>query len=139
MKRNAPDHPKMLDLQARLGIGKALAVGTVGLLWHWTAKYAMDGAIGRWSNASIAAGCSWEGNPDALVEGLVKSRLVDVVDGDARLVVHDWSEHAEDQVHNALARKVQLFADGTVPQLTKLGDKDRATVRALWAANGYNP
>ena len=119
MKRGTPDHPKVLDLQQRLGIGRALAVGLLELLWHWTARYAPAGDVGRWSDGALAAGCGWDGDPAALVSALVAARFLDE-HATARLVVHDWREHADDAVHSALYRAVRCFVDGTEPRASRL-------------------
>ena len=77
MKRGATEHPKMADLARRLNVPIYVAVGVMECLWHWTAKYAPAGDVGKWGLAGIAKGVNWDGPADGLVEALVASRFVD--------------------------------------------------------------
>lgn len=124
MKRGATDHPKTKRLARTLGIGLAQAVGHLELLWHWTARYAPAGDIGRYDDAEIAEGCAWEGDPATFIAALLACPWVDASETH-RLVVHDWPEHADDAVHRALARACERFSDGTIPTLTRLSDTER--------------
>lgn len=118
MKRTGIDHPKTMDLAMRLNRPQYQAVGILECLWHWTAKYAPHGNVGRWSNAAIAGGIKWDGDPDELVEALVGSKLLDRhPDESIRLLVHDWPDHCDDGVHAQLAKAVELFADGSMPRI----------------------
>ncbi len=132
MKRGTPDHPKVLDLMTRLGLGRAHAVGVLELFWHWTARYAPAGDVGRWTDAALAAGCGWEGDPAELVEALVASRFLDRHD-EARLIVHDWPEHADDAVRVALYRAVKFFADGTEPKPSRISKMERERLEERWS------
>lgn len=78
------------------------------LLFHFTAKFAPQGNIGRWTNDQIASGMRWPGDPDLLVRGLVEGGWLDE-DKKLRLVVHDWSEHADDSVKKRLIRSGLKF------------------------------
>ena len=72
------------------------------------------GGIGRLDNQSIADEMFWSGDPEALVSALVGAGWIDE-DAGCRLIVYGWSEHADDAVHMALARRGEVFADGTDP------------------------
>ena len=79
MKRGTPEHPKMLMLQALLGIEKFQAVGILECLWHWASRYAIQGDVGKWPNKAIALGIGW--NPDdadRLVDALVQAGWLDL-------------------------------------------------------------
>jgi hypothetical protein len=54
MKRGTPRHPKVAELASRLKITRYGSVGLLEMLWHFTAQYALDGAIGRFSDDAIA-------------------------------------------------------------------------------------
>jgi hypothetical protein len=124
MKRRTPDHPKTLDLVDALGCSRIEAVGILELLWHFTIYFAPAGDVGRWSNARIASGIRWSGDPDTLVAALVKVRwLEEAVPG--RLRVHEWYEHADDAVHMALARAGRRFVTGEVPRMHRLSKRER--------------
>jgi hypothetical protein len=127
MKRGADDHPKLLNLASRLGIQKYAAVGLLEMLWHWTAKYAPSGAIGKYSDADIARGLGWDGDAQVLIESLVWSKFVDH-DDEHRIVIHDWFDHADDAVHLSLARSTTLFCGGQVPKLTRLTKSERGRI-----------
>lgn len=113
-----PDHPKTIALCERLKINRALAVGTLELLWHFTHRYAPQGDIGRWPPIAIAKAVYWDGDPETLIEALVQERWIDR-DPDRGLIVHDWSEHCDHGVHTHLAKRRLLFADGTRPYLRR--------------------
>ena len=85
MKRGTPDHPKVADLCRLLNIGKAEAVGTLELLWHFTAKFAPQGDVGRFPDEAIAAAVGWNhrsgvkgvSSSHQLISALVKSGWLD--------------------------------------------------------------
>src|SRR6185437_12926124 len=118
MKHEAHDHPKLRTLARLLGVRQYAADGLFDRLIRVTSKYAPRGDIGRFTNEEIASSLDWEGDSDSLVASFVGSRLLDERD-DCRLAVHDWSHHCEDSVHLRLARKTELFADGTMPRLSR--------------------
>ncbi len=119
MKRGAPDHPKMDALAEALGIELWGAVGLMECLWHFTAKFAPAGDIGKYSNWQIANKLGWQGDPSALMQALVNAHFVDH-DDQHHYIVHDWSQHCEDAVQRELARKGQRFADGKKPNIARL-------------------
>ena len=140
MKRGTPEHPKTLALARRiaglLGIDRQLAldvaIAKLERLWHWTAKWAPSGDLSPHAAEAIEDGIGWTGELGALVDAMVEVRFLDRL-GD-RLVVHDWSEHADGAVHASLARSVGLFADGARPKPPKLGPGERARIDAAYAA-----
>lgn len=132
MKRGTPDHPKMLMLQARLGLPKYAAVGLLESLWQFTARYAPAGDIGKYPSLVIAQSIGWDRDPDQLIAALVETGWIDR-DGEGQLVVHDWSEHADDFVHLQLARAGQYFADGTRPRVSRLSREERQAVEQRYA------
>lgn len=112
MKRGTPEHPKTMALMDALGIGKATAVGLLELLWHFTARFAPRGDIGRFSNRAIANSIDWDRDPDELIAAMVKCGWLDE-HTEHRLVVHDWSEHADGAVRLWLSKRKLNFADGS--------------------------
>lgn len=110
------------------------AVGFLELMWHWTARFAPPGDIGRWSDAEIAGALRWEGEPAVLIGALLDSRFLDH-DFNHRLIVHHWSEHADDAIHIALARRLETFADGTRPSTRRLSSKERETLEKRFRAH----
>lgn len=125
MKRGALDHPKTVELNAKLNEPMRATWGLVEGLVHYVTKYAPEGDIGKWSDASIAKGVAWEGDPAVLIAALVETRWLDVDVTGVRLFVHDWPEHADDAVHAQLARAGKLFANGAAPKLTRLQSEER--------------
>lgn len=125
MKRGATDHPKMLALAQALSGPVYVAVGVVECLIHWTAKYAPRGNVGKWNDDVIARGIGWQGEATVFVDALVFSGWLDA-DPEHRLIVHDWSEHADDAVQRHLARAGELFADGTPPSTARLDGREKA-------------
>ena len=111
MKRGTPRHPKMLRLLQALGLHpkhKAEVVGYLELLWHFTAEYAPRGDIGRYADDQIEGACEWYGKCGRLVEAFTTSGWVDM-DREHRLIVHDWSDHADGTVKKKLERAGQSF------------------------------
>jgi len=107
-----------------LNIEFALAVGIMELLWHYTARYAPRGDIGKWSNDDIARNVRWRGNPDELVAGLVKAGWLDE-DPEYRLIIHDWHVHSDQACDRYLARHGLDYAKGTPARRGgKNGDND---------------
>lgn len=131
MKRGAPDHPKMRRLARRLGLPHMAAVGCMEMLWHWASRYAQDGAIGRYDDDDIADALYWTEPAERLITALVEAGFVDR-DEQRRLMLHGWSEHCEDAVHATLARARAWFADGSAPNLAKLGKDERAEAESFY-------
>jgi hypothetical protein len=97
MKRGTPRHPKTDHLMGLLRLERWAAVGVLESLWHFTAGYAPRGDVGRFSDAEIAAGIDWRGDPTQLTQALVQARWLDRCRCH-RLRVHDWPEHADQTV-----------------------------------------
>ena len=108
MKRGATDHPKVFDLCERLKIRRPAAIGYLELLFHFTAKYAPQGDVGRFSDKRIEAALDWPGAAGKLVSALCEAGWIDR-DAEHRLVVHDWCDHADDSVKKRLARSGLQF------------------------------
>lgn len=116
MKRGTPDHPKVAHLCQLLNIGKAEAIGTLELLWHFTAKFAPKGDIGKYPDSAIARAVEWQ-RPTGergvtpgckLSDALVTAKWLDRCPVH-RLIVHNWSEHADQSVARNLARHKLAF------------------------------
>lgn len=152
MKRGTIDHPKMDELRLALDLPKWGAPGLLETLWHWAAEYCPEGDIGRYSAQTIARAIGWdEADADRLIEALVDTGWVDALPDEEpteepvrtpcarrahvvrRLVIHDWSTHAEDYVHLRLARSGRVFADGTMPKLTRLNATERRKIKRTYA------
>jgi len=131
VKREAFEHPKTMDLMSRLGIDQAKALGTLAMLWNWTADHAIQGNIGKWPDGAIARGCSWDGEASVLVRALVDSRWLDE-NADHRLLVHDWPDHCERWVKAKLVKMgkwfVEAYAVGSTVR-TVVGSADATAPR----------
>lgn len=108
MKRSTPEHPKLLDLCARMKLRRWEAVGILESLWHFTAKFAPQGDIGKHSNSAIARAIDWNRDPDRLIQGLLDSRWLDPCDCH-RLMIHDWQDHADQTLKRLLASRNLAF------------------------------
>jgi hypothetical protein len=111
MKRGTTEHPKMMMLASVLGIQKWGAVGLMESVWHFTAKYAPQGDIGKYSDEMIAAGIGWNEDPKRLIQALIDCQWAEM-SGQGRLLIHDWSEHSDDYADKYLSRHGLLYADG---------------------------
>lgn len=99
----------MHDLALRLKIpakyGIATANGIMERLWHYAAKYAPQGDIGKAPDAFIAEACGWPAkDAAALIRALCESKWLDVCEK-RRLIVHDWAEHADESVKKTLKNR----------------------------------
>jgi len=102
--------PKIRRLAVVLRIPWPHALGLAGLLWRFTAKHAPTGEIGRHDDEEIAAALEWPGEAEDLVAALVRCRLLDPTESAARLLVHDWPEHAPRYVSATLKRQKLRFS-----------------------------
>lgn len=136
MKRGSTEHPKFKRLCRRLpSENPARIVGILELLWQFTARVAKAGDIGKWTDEDIAEAVFWSDKPVAeLIEALVSEGWLDR-DRTHRLVVHGWSEHADDATHMSLARAVTYFADGRQPRLSRLSREERPRIEEQFRAH----
>jgi hypothetical protein len=138
MYKAVPDHPKFATFQAMLKLSKATAAGYLELMWHFAARFALGGNVGKFSDTEIEASLGWDGETGALIAALVASRWLDRSDVH-RLVVHDWSHWAEEYVHTQLARKRERFADGTIPKSGRLNKVERDRFNAAFGDDHQDP
>lgn len=109
MKRGTPDHWKMKDLARRLNIPPMYAIcwanGCLERLWHYAARYCLQGDIGRVPDAEIAEVCGWPvKSAGRLVDALVEARWLDRSSAH-RLLIHDWPEHCDESVKKTLKNR----------------------------------
>lgn len=132
MKRGVPDHPKLYLLQLELerlmidhgvpaevcrGISRTYTIGLLERMWHWCARYAIRGDIGRWPDRIIAEAVGWPYDAAQLIEALVATRWLDQVDDPAiRLVVHDVGDHADNTWRQCLVDAGLTWWDGADPR-----------------------
>lgn len=103
MKRGGPRHPKTIEFSELLGIRRAHAVGILELLFHFAAEFAPAGDVGKFTDKRIAAALDWGGAPDKLISAMVEARWLER-HPTARLLVHDWDEHADRTTVQRLTR-----------------------------------
>lgn len=125
MKRGTPEHPKIMDfaeaihgyltekgLAIPFELVSSLACGMIERLWHYTARYAPAGDIGKHSDLRIALATGWQYDAQFLIETLIKCRLIDAVATESRLYVHDWHDHSDDAADKWLHDKGLTYANG---------------------------
>lgn len=145
-KRGTHDHPKTKGLARILQIPRAQAYGMLCLLWEFAADRCPQGDVGKYTDEEIAEELLWPEDRDCktLIDALVEKKWLDrdvvVSDGcSGRLVIHDWVDHCEDSVHMALARAGRYFATGVMPKLSRLSDKEKGKVLALYKSGDVEP
>ncbi len=110
-------HRKTLVLAAELGIEPDLAVARVMRLWCWSLDNCPDGDLSALPPAVLAAGANWSGDPEALVNGLLRAGFLDRQD--ERLLLHDWWEYAgrliERRRDDALRKRAARTRAGPAP------------------------
>jgi hypothetical protein len=112
MKRAALGHPKMNKLARILHLAHWGAVGIMESIWQFTAKHAIQGNIGRWTDKEIADGIEWGGDTSRLISALEESGFLDY-DSQYRFLVHDWPDHADQSVRKTLHSKGLKFIEGS--------------------------
>jgi len=110
MKRDALNHPKMLDLASTLNCTRAQAIGIMTLLWDMCATFTPRGDIGKLRNGSISRSCDWHENPDEFIQALLDTGWLEAHDSH-RLIVHDWPDHCEQWVKLKMQRLKIDFLD----------------------------
>lgn len=111
--RAVPDHPKFAHLKSLLRMPKGAALGYLECVWHFAGRFTPQGNIGKYADTAIEAWVEWDGEPGYLIEALVESRWIDR-DDFFRLLVHDWSSHADKATKQALTRANLKFCVPTV-------------------------
>jgi hypothetical protein len=114
MKLDALDHPKTMDLAARLNVELPTAIGYLELLWAYTGKHAPQGNIGKWPDGAIARACYWMGRPELFIQALQEAGFIDA-DSSHRLTIHDWREHAPRWVKSKLKTLNLAFVEDAPP------------------------
>jgi hypothetical protein len=104
MKRGTAEHPKVLSLMAELKIPLYSACGLLELLWHFAAKYCVQGDVGRFNDKAIAKALGWRGDAQKLLSALVECGWLDR-DNAHRLLIHDWQDHADQTVQRVVAKR----------------------------------
>jgi hypothetical protein len=116
MKNEGFNHPKVLLAARDLGVSLCAIRGVLVGVWHVAAVNYPAGDVGRCSNEELAVAIGWDGDPERLVEVLVKRRLLDAVSEEqGRLYVHDWHIHCQDYTRQTLRNRKQNFANGATP------------------------
>lgn len=115
--RGTLTHRKTRRLAAALKIPLPFALGILETLWHVTAERAPTGAIGAsMTDQDIADEMYWDGDAKELIEALVQSGWIDRCSTN-RLVIHDWSKHADQSVRRKVARRRETMVSHVQPCL----------------------
>lgn len=108
MKAGTQNKVKFIKLERALGIPKYQVAGILESIWSIAAESTKWGDIGRHSNEDIALTIGWDlVDSDRLIDALVTTGWLDRVEGQARLVVHDWEEHCPDYVRKRIKRLLE--------------------------------
>lgn len=99
-------HPKTRKLARALHVSIPCVIGHLHLLWWWCLDYADHGDILSYDAADIADAMMWEGDPDQLIEELVRARFLDRSNG--QLEVHGFWERARLYVERKEANKLRM-------------------------------
>lgn len=99
-KKETTQHVKFKKARLRLGISTPLLLGHLEMLWQQAAITA-NPVMARGDVEAIA---EWEGEPNKLIETLIDTNWIDVVD-DANVQIHDYWEHAPNYVVGSFVKK----------------------------------
>jgi len=122
MKWQALDNPKTLRLQELLGMTYRETIGVLELFFHFVAKHAPDGAVGKFRPSAIADAVDWpaDRDPDDLIDALLSCGR----DGRPgylerhkthELIVHDWRDHATNTLKRYVSRGTIKFVEPDPP------------------------
>ena len=128
MKSGTEAKLKFKQLQRRLGLAVWQARGLLDTLWNFAANNCPAGDIGRFTDEEIAIGIDWQEEPEKLIGALEACRWIDRTTPPERLIIHDWPEHCEYEVHKTLAKRAEAFADGTLPSLARITKDERPEI-----------
>lgn len=123
MKLEALDHPKTLDLAARLQVELPTVIGHLELLWAFTGKKSPQGNIGKWPDGAIARACFWMGRPEVFILALHEAGFIDA-DEVHRFTIHDWPEHAPRWVKAKLKSMDLTFVQTIVATVVEPTEED---------------
>ena len=114
-KRGVLTHRKTRRLARLLDIDQATALGYLEALWHVAAEQRPRGDIGAIADDDLVDEM-FVRTPDAkaFIAALAEAGWLDPHPVH-RLIVHDWSIHADEHVRQRLHRRNQTFADGRSP------------------------
>lgn len=129
MKVGTTELVKFLKLKRALGLSHFATVGLLESTWMFALKNAPRGDIGRHSNEDIACMIEWDGDPDELIDALVKYQWFDR-HPDYRLVIHDWSDHAPKWLKGNVASHGKQFADTPAPAKQRAEQPARPAAQA---------
>lgn len=102
-----------------------IAIGIIENLFHFTARYAADGGIGKHSEIRIARGLKWPWNKAYLVSLLRDAGFLDSLNN-GLLYVHDWHVHSDETADKWLADNGLRYANGKpTRRVGKSRDKSR--------------
>ena len=111
-----PRHPKIIQLAAELGVGRASAVGYVVSLWCFGMDAGGTGRLPRCSPVVIASASGWTRVASRFVDSLISAGFLDF-DGQT-YSIHDW-----------LARQ------GDIPAM-RAADRVRKAEHSVWIPAG---
>ena len=115
MKQGTIDTIKFMALKSLLNLSRYQVIGILEGLWYLTSLQAQNGAIGKFSNLEIAGWLEWSGDPDELVDSLIKCRFLDTC-SNYRLVIHDWKDHCPTYIKGNMIRHGHSFAVPKQPE-----------------------
>ena len=107
--RITTDLVKFKNLVIDLNLPLYQAIGLLESIWHFTAKNAIRGDIGRHSNKEIAEWIGWEGDADEMIRVLTLRNWLDP-HPKYRLIVHDWHIHADKSIKTIMRNRKLCFA-----------------------------
>lgn len=85
-------HRKTARLARILQTSLPAAIGHLHCLWWWSVDNSKDGRLNGVDAQDLADAALWEGDPEALVDGLVRAGFLDR--DDQGLALHKWPDYA---------------------------------------------
>lgn len=96
------DNPKVINLCDLLDINEPEAIGYLTYLWWFTATYADDGNLSKFTASQIERYCQWRGEKGKLFSSFIASRFIE------NNQIKDWYEHTGIFIERAKKQKERM-------------------------------
>lgn len=138
MKQGTDGLLKFKQLASDLGLRVWECRGLLDTLWEFTGRDAPSGDIGKFTDEEIALAIDYQDDAKELIAALKRRKWVDQ-DEEHRLLIHDWPDHCEENVHTKLARERLWFANGSAPRVRGLHSDERGAAQKFYESGRGRP
>ena len=132
-QRGTLNHLKTRRLAERLDIDLSHALGLIeALLQVAMEQNPPDGGVGRMTNRDLVFQMRSSIEPDKVIKAMLYAGQLER-DENCRLYIHHFHEHCFDYIDNWLARHTLRYANGSMPRMDRLQEKERDKLLARYS------